>query len=199
MAPHGETTGRSSILPLTLTAIGIVYGDIGTSPLYTIRECFFGAHSVPPTHDNVLGVLSLILYALVLVVSIKYISIVMRADNQGEGGILALTALLPETDSRPGRMPIDRPLLIGLGIFGAALLYGDGMITPAITVLGAIEGLQVATPLFTPYILPLSVTIILGIFVIQQFGTHRGRRAVRARHDRLVRDDRHTGSSVAHA
>jgi KUP system potassium uptake protein len=173
MTPYGETTGRSSILPLTLTAIGIVYGDIGTSPLYTIRECFFGAHSVPPTHDNVLGVLSLILYALVLVVSIKYISIVMRADNQGEGGILALTALLPETDSRPGRMPIDRPLLIGLGIFGAALLYGDGMITPAITVLGAIEGLQVATPLFTPYILPLSVTIILGIFVIQQFGTHR--------------------------
>jgi KUP system potassium uptake protein len=121
MTPHGETTGRSSILPLTLTAIGIVYGDIGTSPLYTIRECFFGAHSVPPTHDNVLGVLSLILYALVLVVSIKYISIVMRADNQGEGGILALTALLPETDSRPGRMSIDRPLLIGLGIFGAAL------------------------------------------------------------------------------
>ena len=170
---HGESTGRSSILPLTLTAIGIVYGDIGTSPLYTIRECFFGAHSVPPTHENVLGVLSLILYALVLVVSIKYISIVMRADNQGEGGILALTALLPETDSRAGRMPIDRPVLIGLGIFGAALLYGDGMITPAITVLGAIEGLQVATPLFTPYVLPLAVTIILGIFVIQQFGTHR--------------------------
>jgi KUP system potassium uptake protein len=173
MTPHGENTGRSSILPLTLTAIGIVYGDIGTSPLYTIRECFFGAHSVAPTHENVLGVLSLILYALVLVVSIKYISIVMRADNQGEGGILALTALLPENESRPGRIPIDRPLLIGLGIFGAALLYGDGMITPAITVLGAIEGLQVATPLFTPYVLPLSVTIILGIFVIQQFGTHR--------------------------
>ena len=173
MTPHGEKTGRSSILPLTLTAIGIVYGDIGTSPLYTIRECFFGAHSVAPTHENVLGVLSLILYALVLVVSIKYISIVMRADNQGEGGILALTALLPETESGQGRIPIDRPLLIGLGIFGAALLYGDGMITPAITVLGAIEGLQVATPLFTPYVLPLSVTIILGIFVIQQFGTHR--------------------------
>ncbi|NOT26925.1 MAG: potassium transporter Kup [Acidobacteria bacterium] len=173
MTPRGENTGRSSILPLTLTAIGIVYGDIGTSPLYTIRECFFGAHSVAPTYENVLGVLSLILYALVLVVSIKYISIVMRADNQGEGGILALTALLPERESRPGRMPLDRPLLIGLGIFGAALLYGDGMITPAITVLGAIEGLQVATPLFTPYVLPLSVTIILGIFVIQQFGTHR--------------------------
>ena len=175
MTPHGEAHGRSPLLPLTLTAIGVVYGDIGTSPIYTIRECFFGAHAVAPTHENVLGVLSLILYALVIVVSIKYISIVMRADNQGEGGILALTALLPESKGQPrrGLLTVDRPILIGLGIFGAALLYGDGMITPAITVLSAVEGLQVATPLFTPYVLPLSVAIIVGIFVIQQFGTHR--------------------------
>ena len=175
MEAQGESHERSALLPLTLTAIGVVYGDIGTSPLYTIRECFFGAHAVAPTHDNVLGVLSLILYALLIVVTIKYIAIVMRADNQGEGGILALLALLPETRRNPGRgrAALDRPLLIGLGIFGAALLYGDGMITPAITVLGAVEGLHVATPFFDPYVLPISVTIIVGIFVIQQFGTHR--------------------------
>src|SRR6185369_10474514 len=129
------------VVPLTLTAIGVVYGDIGTSPLYTIRECFYGSHAVDVTPENVLGVLSLVLYALFIVISIKYIAIVMRADNQGEGGILALTALLPTG----GRVA---PLLIGLGIFGAALLYGDGMITPAISVLGAVEGLQVETPLF---------------------------------------------------
>src|SRR4029450_13893849 len=107
-----------SLLPLTITAIGVVYGDIGTSPLYTIRECFFGSHSVPPTHDNVLGVLSLVIYALLIVIPINYIAIVMRADNQGEGGILALTALIPHGVAG------TRPVLIGLGIIGAALLYG---------------------------------------------------------------------------
>jgi KUP system potassium uptake protein len=144
----------------------VVYGDIGTSPLYTIRECFFGTHSVPPTHENVLGVLSLIIYALVIVISIKYIAIVMRADNAGEGGILALTALVPSR----GRNA--RNVLIALGIFGAALLYGDGMITPAITVLGAVEGLTVATPLFASYVVPIAVAILIGIFAIQQHGTH---------------------------
>jgi KUP system potassium uptake protein len=168
--------GHGNLLPLTIAAIGVVYGDIGTSPLYTIRECFFGAHSVPLNHENVLGVLSLILYSLVIVVSIKYIAIVMRADNQGEGGILALTALLPAkrgiiTEGKS--LTLGRPGLILLGIFGAALLYGDGMITPAITVLGAVEGLNVITPLFEPYVLPLSVAIIIGIFVIQQYGTAR--------------------------
>ena len=123
-----------------------------------MRECFFGSHSVPATHENVLGVLSLIIYSLLLVISIKYIAIVMRADNQGEGGILALTALLPQRAraARAGR------LLILLGIFGAALLYGDGMITPAITVLGAVEGLKVATPLFDPYVVPVAVVILIG-------------------------------------
>jgi KUP system potassium uptake protein len=150
-----------------LTALGVVYGDIGTSPLYAMRECFFGSHSVPATHENVLGVLSLIIYSLLVVISIKYIAIVMRADNQGEGGILALTALLPQGEGRAGW-----PLLVLLGIFGAALLYGDGMITPAITVLGAIEGLKVATPLFDPYVVPVAVVILIGVFAIQQHGTH---------------------------
>ena len=167
---------KRPLAPLTLTALGVVYGDIGTSPLYALRECFFGSHSVPPTHDNVLGVLSLIIYSLLLVISVKYIAIVMRADNQGEGGVLALTALIP---GRAGgasgvpRLATGRPLLIALGIFGTALLYGDGMITPAISVLGAIEGLEVATPLFQPYVVPATVAILVGLFLIQRYGTHR--------------------------
>ena len=155
-----------ALFPVTLTAIGVVYGDIGTSPLYAMRECFFGSHSVPPTHDNVLGVLSLIVYSLLLVISVKYIAIVLRADNQGEGGILALTALIPAAGKRRG-------VLILLGIFGAALLYGDGIITPAITVLGAVEGLKVATPVFDPYVVPASVLILVMVFAIQRHGTHR--------------------------
>jgi KUP system potassium uptake protein len=134
-----------------------------------MRECFFGSHSVPPTHENVLGVLSLIIYSLVLVISIKYIAIVMRADNQGEGGILALTALIPQGNGRRASWTA----LILMGIFGAALLYGDGMITPAITVLGAIEGLKVATPLFDPYVVPVAVVILIAVFAIQRHGTHR--------------------------
>jgi KUP system potassium uptake protein len=164
------------LLPLTVTALGVVYGDIGTSPLYAMRECFFGTHSVPPTHDNVLGVLSLIIYALVLVVSVKYVAIVMRADNQGEGGILALTSLVPGRNGGAGaasRLAMGRPVLVALGIFGTALLYGDGMITPAISVLGAVEGLEVMTPLFQPYVVPVTVAILVGLFAVQQFGTHR--------------------------
>ncbi len=152
-----------------MTAIGVVYGDIGTSPLYAMRECFFGTHSVPATHANVLGVLSLIIYSLLLVISVKYIAIVMRADNQGEGGILALTALLPPRREKNARTSV----LIMLGIFGASLLYGDGIITPAITVLGAVEGLKVATPLFDPYVVPVAVVILIGVFAIQRHGTHR--------------------------
>ena len=166
----------SRLLPLTVTALGVVYGDIGTSPLYALRECFFGSHAVPPTFDNVLGVLSLIIYALLLVISIKYVGIVMRADNQGEGGILALTALVPGRNGQCGvsvRLAPGRPILIALGIFGTALLYGDGMITPAISVLGAIEGLEVATPLFRPYVVPATVVILVLLFAAQKFGTHR--------------------------
>ena len=146
-----------------------MYGDIGTSPLYAMRECFFGSHSVPPSPANVLGVLSLIIYSLFLVISVKYIAIVMRADNQGEGGILALTALLPKT----GASGPNWSLLVLMGIFGASLLYGDGMITPAITVLGAVEGLKVATPLVEPYVVPIAVVILIAVFAIQKYGTHR--------------------------
>ena len=170
------TSPRSRLLPLTLTALGVVYGDIGTSPLYAMRECFFGSHPVSPTSENVLGVLSLIIYALVLVISIKYVALVMRADNQGEGGILALTALVPGLRGNRGlsaRLAEGRPILIALGIFGTALLYGDGMITPAISVLSAVEGLEVATPLFRPYVVPLTVAILVGLFLIQRYGTHR--------------------------
>ena len=153
-----------------------MYGDIGTSPLYAMRECFFGSHPVPPTHENVLGVLSLIIYALVLVISIKYVALVMRADNQGEGGILALTALVPGLKGERGvsaRLAVGRPILIALGIFGTALLYGDGMITPAISVLSAVEGMEVVTPLLRPYVVPVTVVILVGLFVIQRYGTHR--------------------------
>jgi KUP system potassium uptake protein len=133
-----------------------------------MRECFFGSHSVPPTHENVLGVLSLIIYSLLLVISFKYIVIVMRADNRGEGGILALTALIAPA----GPSAAKRTVLVLLGIFGAALLYGDGMITPAITVLSAVEGLNVATPLFQPYVVPIALAILFVVFSIQQYGTH---------------------------
>jgi KUP system potassium uptake protein len=158
---------RPSAASLTLAAVGIVYGDIGTSPLYAMRECFHGPHAVPPTYENVLGVLSLIIYALLLVISVKYIAVVMRADNQGEGGILALAALVP------GKEGGGRKTLVLLGLFGAALLYGDGMITPAITVLSAVEGLQVVTPLFEPYVVLIAVVILVVIFSLQRAGTHR--------------------------
>jgi KUP system potassium uptake protein len=167
------TTDR--LLPVTLTALGVVYGDIGTSVLYALRECFFGPHSVPPTHENVLGVLSLIIYSLLLVISVKYVALVMRADNQGEGGVLALTSLIPGRVGAPGvaRLATGRPVLIALGIFGTALLYGDGMITPAVSVLSAIEGLEVATPLLASYVVPVTVAILVGLFLIQKRGTHR--------------------------
>jgi KUP system potassium uptake protein len=173
MTAHGPAQAQRSpgtLLPLTVTAIGVVYGDIGTSPLYAMRECFFGSHSVPPTFENVLGVLSLIVYSLVLVVSVKYIAIVMRADNQGEGGILALTSLLPDWNTGTG---MRRRALVMLGIFGAALLYSDGMITPPITVLGAVEGLKVATPVFDRYLVPIAVVLLVVLFSIQQYGTRR--------------------------
>jgi KUP system potassium uptake protein len=171
-AHGGSSPGRyGTLFPLTLTALGVVYGDIGTSPLYAIRECFFGSHSVPPTHDNVLGVLSLVLYALLLVISVKYTTLVMRADNQGEGGILSLTALLPSRDGNRSGQGIS--ILVGLGIVGASLLLGEGMITPAVSILGAIEGLQVATPVFSPWVVPITVAILVFLFVIQRHGTHR--------------------------
>ncbi|MDQ1559639.1 MAG: system potassium uptake protein [Pyrinomonadaceae bacterium] len=166
--PHTVTPRGRYLAVLSLTALGIVYGDIGTSPLYAMRECFHGPHAIAPTPDNIFGVLSLIFWALVIIISIKYCVFVLRADNRGEGGILALTALATPIKILSKR---ERKVLVVLGIFGAALLYGDGIITPAISVLGAIEGLNVATPLFAPYVVPLTIAILIGLFLIQSRGT----------------------------
>jgi len=162
-----EPRGRR-LAALSLAALGVVYGDIGTSPLYAMRECFYGEYGVPVTDSNVLGVLSLIVWALILVVSIKYLAFVMRGDNRGEGGILALMALVV-----PRQISVrDRAWRLAvLGLFGAALLYGDGMITPAISVSSAIEGLEVATPLFRPYVLPITIIILIALFSVQHRGT----------------------------
>ena len=151
---------------LVLGALGVVYGDIGTSPLYALRECFNGAHKVPLTNENLLGVLSLVVWSLVLIVCLKYLSVVMRASNQGEGGILSLLALAIGKQVNQARGP-----LVFLGVFGAALLYGDGMLTPAVTVLSAVEGLKVATHQFEPWVLHISVVIIIGLFSFQRIGT----------------------------
>ena len=168
-AGHRAPSGRY-LATLTVGALGIVYGDIGTSPLYALRECFHGTHGIAPTRENVLGVLSLIFWSLTLIISIKYLVFVMRADNEGEGGILALMALVSQ---QPGEHRRTRTSLIALGLFGAALLYGDGMITPAVSVLGAVEGLTVATHLFQPYIVPVAIVILVGLFLIQSHGTER--------------------------
>ncbi|WP_371878336.1 potassium transporter Kup [Corallococcus exiguus] len=168
-APSEGPESPKRIAMLALSALGIVYGDIGTSPLYALRECFTGAHGVTPTPANVLGVLSLIVWSLIIVVSVKYIIFVMRADNRGEGGILALMALAMH---RPrGQSHRARPVLITLGLFGAALIYGDGVITPAISVMSAVEGLSVATPVFQPYVIPISLVILLLLFMVQRKGT----------------------------
>jgi KUP system potassium uptake protein len=158
---------RSAFLALSLTALGVVYGDIGTSPLYALKECFVGVHSIPATRENVLGVMSLIFWSINFVVSFKYVSFVLRADNRGEGGILALLALI----SPRSKALRPRAVLISLGLFGAALLYGDGVITPAISVLGAVEGLSVATPAFTRFVWPIAVVILTGLFFFQREGT----------------------------
>jgi KUP system potassium uptake protein len=163
-----ETPTGNYLFVLSLAALGVVYGDIGTSPLYALRECFHGPHAIAPTAANVLGVLSLIFWSLVIVISVKYLVFVLRADNQGEGGILSLAALA--TPIKPsGRT--EKIFLIAIGTFGAALLYGDGIITPAISVLGAVEGLSVATPSLTAYVVPLTIGILVGLFLIQKRGT----------------------------
>jgi KUP system potassium uptake protein len=165
------TTGssRKAFLALSLGALGVVYGDIGTSPLYALKECFAPEYGISPTRENVLGVLSLIFWSLNFVVSFKYLIFVMRADNRGEGGIMALLALLhPREDSVRSRR-----LLLGLGLFGAALLYGDGVITPAISVLGAVEGIGVATPALQGVVPVVAAGILVGLFLFQSQGTAR--------------------------
>jgi len=164
--PHGRY-----LLTLALAALGVVYGDIGTSPLYAIRYSFYGPHGIAVTPGNVLGVLSLVFWALVIVVTIKYHIVIIRADNKGEGGVLALMALV--NGSRLARGLSPRRLMIVLGIFGSALLYADGGLTPAISVLSAVEGLEIATPALASWVIPLTLVILIGLFLLQSRGTAR--------------------------
>jgi KUP system potassium uptake protein len=162
-------SAQKSKLPLiTLGAIGVVFGDIGTSPLYAFRECFH-AHHLNASPDNVMGILSLVFWSLVLVVSMKYLVLVLRADNNGEGGILALLALVqPEKTIASEKV---RHYFILMALFGAALLYGDSMLTPAISVLSAVEGLNVATPVFEHYVIPITIVVLFFLFSLQRIGT----------------------------
>lgn len=157
---------KKKLAVLSLAALGVVFGDIGTSPLYAVRECFHGDYAIQISKANIYGVLSLMFWALTLVVSLKYLTFIMRADNNGEGGVIALTSLV----NRLGKS--SKPLmLVGFGLFGASLLYGDGMITPAISVLSALEGIEIVTPAFEEFIIPLTIIILAGLFLIQSKGT----------------------------
>lgn len=167
----GQGKTQNNFWLLVLGALGIVYGDIGTSPLYAIRECFHHSHNIPLNPENVLGILSLIVWSLIIVVSIKYVLFIMQADNKGEGGILALIALV--SPHRQRRAADKVRFVIPIGVLGAALLMGDGMITPAISVLSAVEGLEVATPVFSKYVIPLTIAILVMIFFLQKNGTAR--------------------------
>ncbi|MEZ0372036.1 MAG: potassium transporter Kup [Candidatus Sericytochromatia bacterium] len=172
--PHdsGGHGGHSAapVWALALAAIGVVYGDIGTSPLYTLKECFHGIHAIELNQDNLLGVLSLIFWSLTLVVTLKYLAFVTRADNQGEGGIFALLALLMEK-GRERIGPTATALIVLAALTGASLLYGDGIITPAISVLSAVEGIEVVTLAAKPFTVPITCCILLGLFLIQKQGT----------------------------
>ena len=164
--PHGRY-----LFTLALAALGVVYGDIGTSPLYAIRYSFSGPHGISVTPGNVLGVMSMVFWSLVIVVTIKYHIVIIRADNKGEGGVLALMAMV--NGSRLARGLSPRRIMIVLGIFGSALLYADGALTPAISVLSAVEGLEVATPALASWVLPVTLVILVGLFLLQSRGTAR--------------------------
>jgi KUP system potassium uptake protein len=159
-----------SLAALSLGALGVVYGDIGTSPLYALRECFIGPHAVQISHTNILGVLSLIVWSLIMVICVKYLTFVMRADNQGEGGTLALLSL-SKAGAADRTSPRGQYTLLLLGLFGTALLYADGMITPAISVLSAVEGLGIAMHDVDPFIIPITIAILIGLFAVQHRGT----------------------------
>jgi KUP system potassium uptake protein len=165
MEPSEQQHSRRYLLTLSFGALGVVYGDIGTSPLYALRECFSPSHHLPVSEANILGILSLVFWALVIVICVKYLTFVMRADNRGEGGILALMSLVEPRKSK------RRGMLLALGLFGSALLYGDGIITPAISVLSAIEGLEVVAPGFHPYIIPITIVVLVALFAVQKSGT----------------------------
>jgi KUP system potassium uptake protein len=166
--PLKETAARNYIL--ALIALGIVFGDIGTSPLYAFRECFSNKYGLAVVHENILGILSLIFWSLIIVISLKYTVYVMRADNEGEGGVLALLALLI---SRNGMAKRFGRIVFSLGVFGAALFYGDAMLTPAISVLSAVEGLRIASPVFHDYVVPVTLVILACLFFVQSKGTGR--------------------------
>jgi KUP system potassium uptake protein len=165
---HGQSAGNKQLFTLALASLGVVFGDIGTSPLYALRECLNRSHGVPTSPPNVLGIVSLVFWALMIVISLKYVAYVLRADNAGEGGILALTAL---ATSGHGLRPGAHRLALAVGLFGASLLFGDGIITPAISVLSAVEGLEIATPALKPLILPIASGILLLLFSAQRRGT----------------------------
>jgi KUP system potassium uptake protein len=163
-----QPAGQRRTAALTLAALGVVFGDIGTSPLYTVKECFSEFTGLQPTHENVLGILSLITWALIIIVTLKYVAVVMRADNRGEGGVLALMALVSR---QPSITPRRRRIYLIIGMLGAALFYGDCLLTPAISVLSAVEGLKVATPALGPVVLPISIGVLVALFAVQRFGT----------------------------
>ena len=163
-----SNSGREGLAALTLGAVGVVYGDIGTSPLYTMKEVFNPANGVPLATVNLIGAVSVIFWALMIVVTLKYVVLILRADNRGEGGIMALTALAAHA---AGSTPRRRTALLLTGVFGAALFYGDSVITPAISVLGAVEGLEIVTPALKPYVVPISVAVLVGLFMMQRYGT----------------------------
>ena len=162
-----SSQNKQALPAITVAAIGVVFGDIGTSPLYALKEIFNGHHPIPVTPENILGVLSLVFWAIIVLVTIKYVAIIMRADNRGEGGSLALLALVTERAKNPRLAWI----VTLLGIFAAALFYGDSMITPAISVLSAVEGLEIITPDLKPYVIPITLGILTGLFFIQKHGT----------------------------
>src|SRR5262245_45891977 len=164
--PHGADRSRTA--KLTVAALGVVFGDIGTRPRYTVKECFSEFTGLKPVPEDVLGILSLITWALIVIVTLKYVMVVMRADNHGEGGVLALMALVSR---RAEISPRRRNLYLMLGMAGAGLFYGDCLLTPAISVLSAIEGLNVATPAFEPMIVPISLGVLIGLFAVQRVGT----------------------------
>jgi KUP system potassium uptake protein len=168
MSQPSHPQSRRDVAALAFGALGVVYGDIGTSPLYTMKEVFSGPHPIAPDVHNVLGILSLVFWALIIVVSLKYVAFILRADNRGEGGIMALMALVHRAVHDRFRL---RWGLMVMGLFGAALFYGDGMITPAISVLSAVEGLEVAAPVLKPFVIPLALIVLVSLFLLQRRGT----------------------------
>src|SRR5688572_4328941 len=170
MTHDTEATGTSRRLPLVVGAIGVVFGDIGTSPLYTLKEAFGHQYGLAPNQGNILGLLSLVFWAMFLIVTVKYVMIILRADNRGEGGILALMAVVQRS------LPVAAPLAytVGvLGILGCAFFFGDAVITPAMTVLSAVEGLEVAAPGLHPFVVPIALGILIALFALQRHGTER--------------------------